>query len=93
MRMIQCLAAGMNPFINQHSFTLLGAMALLTLSVVLLRDGPKPSDFLAIGSLAAGLVLAYLLLNPGASTERDADRVRAQIGAGVPVLLEFQSPY
>ena len=83
----------MSQFINQHSFTLLGAMALVVLTAVLLRDGLKPSDFLAIGSLSAGLVLAFLLLNPGASTESDADRVRAQIGAEVPVLLEFQSPY
>ncbi len=83
----------MAQFINQHSFSLTGVAGLLILAIVLLRDGPKPSDFIALGALAAGLALAFLLLNPGPSTELEAQEVRAQIGAGVPVLLEFQSPY
>jgi hypothetical protein len=47
----------------------------------------------ALGALGLGLGLAFLLLNPGASTLTEAEVVQARIGAGVPVLLEFQSVY
>lgn len=80
-------------FFNQHSFTLVGAAALLALAVYLLRDGARGSDWLALGALALGLGLAFLLLNPGPSTLAQAEAVQAQIGGGVPVLLEFQSVF
>lgn len=80
-------------FINQHSFTLLSAAALLALAVFLLRDGVQASDLVALGALALGLALAFLLLNPGPSTLSDAAAVRSKIGAGRPVLLEIQSIY
>jgi H+/gluconate symporter-like permease len=80
-------------FLNQHSFTLVGAAALLALAVLLLRDGLRGSDLMALGALALGLGLAFLLLNPGPSTLAQAEAVQAQIGAGAPVLLEFQSVY
>ena len=80
-------------FLNQHSFTLASAAAVLVLAAVLLRDGVRGSDLLALGALALGLGFAFLLLNPGTSTLRQSEAVQAQIGAGVPVLLEFQSIY
>jgi hypothetical protein len=80
-------------FFNQYSFALGGAAALLALAVYLLRDGARGPDWLALGALALGLGLAFLLLNPGPSTLARAEAVQAQIGGGVPVLLEFQSVF
>jgi hypothetical protein len=80
-------------YFNQHSFTIVAVASILILSVWLLRGGAQQKDYLAIGALAVGLGIAYLLFNPGGSTESDSKAVLAQIGAGTPVLLEFQSPY
>jgi hypothetical protein len=83
----------MQHWLNQYSFLIAGAAALLILAALLLRDGLRPSDLVALGALCLGLALAYLLLQPGGSTRAQAEAVRAEIGRGVPVLLEFQSPY
>lgn len=80
-------------YVNQHSFVLLSLAALLVLTGVLLHDGVRGSDLVAIAALAVGLGLAFLLLRPGPATETQAERVFAEVGAGKPVLLEFQSPY
>lgn len=83
----------MQSWVNQYSFALSASAAMLFLAAVLFRDGVKPGDFLALGALALGLALAYGLLRPGRGTALAAADVRAQIGNGTPVLLEFQSPY
>lgn len=83
----------MAEWINQHSFLLVTIVALLVLGGVLLRDGVRANDGLALGALAGGLILAYVLLRPGPSTHSEVDEVHRLIGAGRPVLLEFQSPY
>ena len=80
-------------FFNQNSFTIAAAASLLALAAFLLRDGVRGSDLVALGALGLGLGLAFLLLSPGASTLTEAEVVQARIGAGVPVLLEFQSVY
>ncbi len=83
----------MQQWINQHSFVLAAVAALFALTAILLRDGVRRSDLVAIGALVLGLALAYALLGPGRSTEREVSAVHAQVGQGQPVLLEFQSPY
>lgn len=80
-------------FLNQHSFTIVGGAALVLLAVGLLRDGIQPSDLIALGALILGLGLSYAYFNPGKSTESEPGEVLRQIGAGTPVLLEFQSLY
>jgi lipopolysaccharide export LptBFGC system permease protein LptF len=81
-------------FINQYSFTLTAAAAVLTLAFFfLLRGGPRAADLIAAGAMALGLGLAYWLLQPGPSTLSSVEQMTAEIGAGKPVLLEFQSPY
>jgi hypothetical protein len=37
------------------------------------------------------LILVYLGIRPDAAASSQVDEIRAQIGAGTPVLLEFQS--
>jgi hypothetical protein len=80
-------------FINHHSFSLFAAASLLCLAIYLFRDGIEPSDLVAFGALILGLVIAYWFLGPGPSTASRLNEVEAKIGAGQPVLLEFQSPY
>ena len=80
-------------FVNQHSFTLGAAVALALLAIWLFRDGITLNDLLAFGALALGLGIAYFLFNPGESTQTDPEAVLEEIGAGTPVLLEFQSPF
>ena len=80
-------------YLNQHSFTIAAIVSWMLLAVWLLRDGLKSSDLIGLGALAAGLVIAYVLFHPGGSTESEPEQVLARIGAGTPVLLEFQSPY
>lgn len=80
-------------FINQNSFTLMGVILWLGLAVFLLHDGVKANDVIALASLAAGLGLAFWFLRPGPSTLDETEQVMARIGAGKPVLLEFQSNY
>lgn len=83
----------MAEWINQHSFVLVSIVALLGLGGALLRDGVRADDGLALGALAGGLILAYVLLRPGPATHAQVAEVHRLIGAGRPVLLEFQSPY
>lgn len=80
-------------YFNQHSFTISAVGSLLLLTIWLLRDGVKAADLVAIGALLIGLVAAYVLFGPGPSSVTEADQLRARIGAGTPVLLEFQSPF
>lgn len=78
-------------WINQHSFLLTAAAALLILAGLLLHDGVRPADLVALGALALGFSAAFAWLRPTPADEAAA--VPARLAAGRPVLLEFQSPY
>ncbi|HEY69459.1 MAG TPA: hypothetical protein G4O08_02625 [Anaerolineae bacterium] len=79
--------------INQYSFVLMAGVIWLGLAAFLLRDGVRTTDILALAALAAGLSLAFWLLRPGPSTLDENEQVMERIGAGKPVLLEFQSNF
>lgn len=83
----------MNQWINQHSLTLLMAGVLAILLIACLRRGWKRRDFLLVGGLALGMLVIGLLFRPAATPAADLNDIRTRIGAGEPVLLEFQSPY
>jgi len=80
-------------FVNQYSFTLGAAASLAVLAIWLFRDGITLNDLLAFGALALGLGMAYIFFKPGESSENSPSAVLEEIGAGSPVLLEFQSPF
>lgn len=62
--------------------------------LVLLSKNPKWNDFLAFGIILSGLLLAWTVLHPRQTPLTEgALTVQRAIGAGKPVLLEFQSPY
>ncbi len=79
--------------VNLYSFLLFSLAAIGLLAFLLLRDGARRSDWVALVSLALGFFLAYSLLQPGGSTAQETQEVIDRIGAGQPVLLELQSPY
>lgn len=59
-----CLETAMK-FVNQYSFVLMAAVALLVLGIFTLRGGLKLQYLIALGALSLGIVLAYRFLNPG----------------------------
>ena len=83
----------MNQWINQHSLTLMMAGLLAIVLIVCLRRGWRRSDYFLVGGLALGMLVIGLLFRPTASPAADLAVIKNQIGAGQPVLLEFQSPY
>jgi thioredoxin 1 len=84
----------MGAFFNQYSFILLAVVLALMSGIILLTRKPRWNDYLAFGALVLGLTLAWGMLHPRQTPLMDdAQKVRDMIGAGTPVLLEFQSPY
>lgn len=79
---------------NQYSFLLIAAALTLVAGLVLLSNKPKWNDYVAFGVIAGGLITAWIIMHPRQTPLMDdAKMVREMIGAGKPVLLEFQSPY
>ena len=79
---------------NQYSFLLIAAALTLVAGLVLLSNKPKWNDYVAFGVIAGGLITAWIIMHPRQTPLMDdAKMVREMIGAGRPVLLEFQSPY
>lgn len=83
----------MNEILNQYSFLLLGVLILALAVYALFRRGFRRFDWLLLIALAGLIFSAWWVMHPPATQVQDADAVRAKIGAGTPVLLEFQSPY
>jgi hypothetical protein len=84
----------MNFLINQYSFIAISVLLTLGAGLILLRNQPKTRDFLAFSVIVIGLIFAWAILHPRQTPlMNDARLVKEMIGAGKPVLLEFQSPY
>jgi hypothetical protein len=80
--------------VNQYSALWIAGAFVLALVLILFRQKPKVSNFIALGVVILGLAMAWILLHPTQTPLMDdAKKVQAMIGQGVPVLLEFQSPY
>jgi hypothetical protein len=79
---------------NQYSL-LLTAIGILTVAAFFLfRKGLRLQEVIAFLVIFAGLFVAWLALRPTQSPlSSAATEVQSRIGAGKPVLLEFQSPY
>ncbi len=80
--------------LNQYSFLILAVLLSLAAGSFLLRNNPTWRDFLAFGVIVAALVASWVVLHPVQTPlMEDAQKAQSLIGAGTPVLLEFQSPY
>ncbi len=80
-------------WINHNSTLFLGIGIFVLAAFFLLRDGLKLKDVLLLCGLLVLLVLLWLPLRPRQKLPAQGAGLVAQIGAGLPVLLEIQSPY
>jgi len=80
-------------FFNHYSLALIALGITGLAGYVLLRDGLKKSDVFILGVLLAAMIVAWLAVRPKATPFSNAEAIQNRIGVGVPVLLEFQSPY
>lgn len=81
-------------FFNQYSFLFIIAGFAFVAGLILLTNRPKWGDYLAFGMIVAGLASIWVVLHPRQTPlMEEAKQAQALIGAGKPVLLEFQSPY
>jgi thiol-disulfide isomerase/thioredoxin len=81
-------------FINYYSFLLVTIGIIAVAALVLLTHKPKTNDFISFGVIALIAIMAWVILHPRQTPLMDDSKVvQRMIGAGTPVLLEFQSPY
>lgn len=84
----------MSALLGEYSFITISAGFTLIAGVILLSNKPRWNDYLAFGAIVVGLIVAWASLHPRQTLLMDdAREVKEIIGAGTPVLLEFQSPY
>ena len=84
----------MEQVINQYSALWMAGAFVLLVVLIILRHKPTVGDYVALGVVIIGLALAWTMLHPRQTPLMDdAKMVQEMIGAGKPVLLEFQSPY
>ena len=84
----------MEQLVNQYSALWMASAFVLLVVLIILRRKPTASDYVALGVVIIGLALAWTMLHPRQTPlMEDAKMVQDMIGAGKPVLLEFQSPY
>ena len=80
-------------WINHNSTLVLGIGILVLAAFFLLRDGVTLKDLLLLCGLLVLLLLLWLPLRPKQKLPSQGSGLLSQIGAGLPVLLEIQSPY
>jgi len=80
-------------FLNQYSYLIIAFMGVALLGFFLFRKNPDRNNLISLGALILGLLLAFFLLRPGPGSSQSVEEVLSQIGAGKPVLLQFQSEY
>jgi hypothetical protein len=79
---------------RQYSFIFIALGLITAAGLILLTNKPKWNDYLAFGVIVAGLATAWIILHPRQTPLMDdSKKVKEMIGAGTPVLLEFQSPF
>jgi len=68
--------------------------AILVMAIAILSRRARRQEFILVGSLAVVMIGAWGIVHPRQTPlMNDAQTVQDMIGAGKPVLLEFQSPY
>jgi hypothetical protein len=84
----------MNQIVNQYSALWIAGALVLLVILVIFRHKPTLNDYIALGVVIAGLIVAWITIHPRQTPLMgDAKMVQEMIGEGKPVLLEFQSPY
>lgn len=85
---------GTMEYIQPYSLLLITGFLLVVLGIILFRQRPRPQVVVAFLTVVVALVAVYFYIRPiQTPLIGDAAHVKAMIGQGKPVLLEFQSPY
>jgi hypothetical protein len=79
--------------INQYSLIIVGLAGLIAVALVLMRVGKGRGRAAVLVVVALALLTGWVVIRPTATPAAAVSEVRAQIGQGLPVLLELQSPY
>ena len=79
--------------INQYSLIIFGLVGLIVVALVLMRSGTGRGRLALLAVVALALLAGWAAVRPTATPAAAVSEVRAQIGQGLPVLLELQSPY
>jgi len=80
--------------VNQYSYVWIFSLLILAAGFFLFKSKPTLKKSLVFGAILAIVILGWVVLHPRQTLFlQDARSVKAMIGAGTPVLLEFQSPY
>jgi O-antigen ligase len=86
------ILSDVNP-LNLYSVPLMLLVIILLAGSLLLRGGPSRGRVAILLALVIGLVVGWFTIRPVQTPTEGAEELRNRIGAGNPVLLEFQSPY
>ncbi len=80
---------------NQYSYFLTGFLLILITGGLLAwrRHGLHRREIFVMILVAAVIGLGWLASRPSKAEAVSIEQIRAQIGKGTPLLLEFQSPY
>ena len=79
--------------INNYSMLWIGIIILGLAAFLLLRKGFKSKDGIKLAVLAVALLIVWLLLRPQQASTTELAQFQEQLGGGLAVLLEMQSPY
>ena len=79
--------------INQYSLIIFGLAGLTAVALVLMRSGKRRGRMAVLAAIALALLAGWVAVRPTATPAAAVGQVHAQIGQGLPVLLELQSPY
>jgi hypothetical protein len=79
--------------INQYSLIIFGLVGLIAAALLLMRNGKGRGRLAALAVVVLALLAGWAAVRPTATPAAAVSEVRAQIGQGLPVLLELQSPY
>ena len=79
--------------LNHNSMLILALVILAAAAYLLLRRGVKRWNILILAGLLVGMVGVWLVIRPRATPAANPMELYNQIGKGIPVLVEFQSPY
>ena len=79
--------------INHYSMVWFGVFVIGLVAFFLLRDGFKRSDAFILIAVLVGLSAIWLILRPERGQSSPSSELFADVGQGLAVLLELQSPF
>lgn len=79
--------------LNVYSFAIFSIVIFSLIAYLILRRGINARSLILTGLLAVTILGVWFVLRPQPGTQANRDAIISQIGQGIPVLVEIQSPY